>query len=227
MSRGVHSPRIARLGVVLLVLVTLASAYHFGVFARLDDPKALAESLVAMGVWGYLAFTLAYTVLQPFGVPGSVFIVAAPLIWPWPTAFTLSLVGTMAASVVGFSFARFVAKDWVAARIPARLRKYDASLERNAFQTVVVLRLILWMPQALHSFFGVSRVGFWTHFWGSLIGYVPPLLLVSYLGNEMFDASGRMQPAAWPILGGLLLASLAIAALSWAVEHRRRPSQVL
>jgi uncharacterized membrane protein YdjX (TVP38/TMEM64 family) len=129
----------------------------------------------------------------------------------------------MGASVVGFSFARFVARDWVAARIPARLRKYDESLERRAFSTVVVLRLLLWMPQALHSFFGVSKVSFWTHFWGSFVGYIPPLLVVSYLSAEMFDMSGKMQPGAWPILAGLLIASLLIAALA-RVYGRRRPS---
>jgi uncharacterized membrane protein YdjX (TVP38/TMEM64 family) len=116
-----------------------------------------AEDARALGAWGYIAFILAYTALQPFGVPGTIFVVAAPLIWPWPIAFALSMVGTCA-SVVGFSFARFVAKDWVSAHIPERLRKYDASLERNAFQTVVVLRLLFWMPQVLHSFFGVSKV---------------------------------------------------------------------
>jgi uncharacterized membrane protein YdjX (TVP38/TMEM64 family) len=205
------------------VLVTLAAAYRFGIFSRVSEPKALADTLVAMGAWGYLAFILAYTILQPFGVPGTIFIVAAPLIWPWKTAFALSMVGTMGASVVGFSFARFVAKDWVSARIPARFRKYDESLERNAFGTVVVLRLIFWMPQALHFFLGVSKVRFSTHFWGSLLGYVPPLFLVSYLGGQMFDVSGRMQPGAWPILAGLLIASLLVAVLARAYERRRQP----
>ncbi len=221
MSSTVRSLRSAKLGVVGLVLVVLVLAWYFGVFARVGAPGALARTLLEMGAWGYLAFIVAYAVLQPFGVPGTVFVVAAPLIWPWQTAFALSMIGTMSASVVGFSFARFVARDWVAPRIPARLRKYDETLERNAFQTVVVLRLILWMPQVLHSFFGVSKVGFWTHFWGSLIGYVPPLLLVSYLGGSMFDASGRMQPAAWPIMAGLLAASLVVALLARAWERRR------
>jgi len=211
-----------KLVVVGLVLVMLAAAWHFGVFARVGDPRALTRALLDLGAWGYLAFVVAYTVLQPFGVPGTVFVVAAPLIWPWPVAFALSMVGTMAASVVGFSFARFIARDWVSARIPARLRKYDAALERNAFQTVVVLRLILWMPQVLHSFFGVSKVGFWTHFWGSLIGYVPPLLLVSYFGASMFDASGRMQPGAWPIMAGLAAGSLVLALVARAWARRRR-----
>ena len=149
-------------------------------------------------------------------MPGTIFIVAAPLIWPWPVAFALSMAGTMAASVVGFVFARFVARDWVAARIPARFRRYDAALGQRGLQTVVVLRLIFWMPQPLHFFFGVSRVGFWTHCWGSLIGYTPPLLLVSCLGSGLFDASGRLQPKAWPVMAGLLAASLLVAALARA-----------
>jgi len=216
----VASKARAKFSVIALVLLTLGAAWYFGVFSRVAEPRLLARTLVDMGAWGYFAFILAYTVLQPFGVPGTIFIVAAPLIWPWQTAFALSMVGTMSASVVGFSFARFVAKDWVAAHVPAKLRRYDNALERNAFQTVVVLRLVLWMPQVLHAFFGVSKVGFWTHFFGSLVGYVPPLLLVSYLGGEMFDASGAIQPHAWPIMAGLLIVSLAIAAIARMRQRR-------
>ena len=220
MSWSLRSLVSAKLIVIVAVLIVLASAHQLGLFEWVAEPKALARSLLAIGAWGYVAFVLAYTLLQPFGVPGTIFIVAAPLIWPWPTAFALSMAGTMSASVVGFSFARFVAKDWVSARIPARFRKYDEALERNAFQTVVVLRLVFWMPQVLHSFLGVSKVSFWTHFWGSLVGYVPPLLVVSYLGAEMFDASGQIQPDAWPILGALAAASLLIAFLARAYQRR-------
>lgn len=212
---------LAKIGVVVFVAAALALAYRFGVFAEVSEPRRLGQALLAMGAWGYAAFILAYTVLQPFGVPGTVFIVAAPLIWPWPIAFALSMVGTMCASVVGFSFARFVARDFIAARIPARFRKYEDALERNAFRTVFVLRLIFWMPQVLHSFLGVSKVRFWTHFWGSLLGYVPPLLMVSYFGSQVFDASGNMQPRAWPMLGALLAASLLLVAILRRYDKRR------
>jgi len=202
--------RWTRLGAVLLVLGGLALAWRLGVFGHVSDPKRFAEAVVDMGVWGYVGFIVAYTLLQPFGVPGTVFVVAAPLIWPWPTAFALSMTGTMGASVVGFSFSRFVARDWVAARIPARFRKYDDAVERHAFRTVFVLRLIFWMPQVLHGFFGVSRVRFWTHFWASMLGYVPPLLVISYFTGQVFDETGALQPRAWTILGALVVASLAL-----------------
>jgi uncharacterized membrane protein YdjX (TVP38/TMEM64 family) len=213
-----------RFGLVVAVLAALVAAHQVGVFGRLSEPRVLAASLVEAGALGYVAFVVAYTLLQPFGVPGTIFIVAAPLIWPWETAFALSMVGTMGASVVGFSFARFVARDWVSARIPARLRRYDAAIEENALRAVVMLRLILWMPQALHFFFGVSKVRFWTHFWGSVLGYIPPLLVVSYLGSRMFDASGKMQPDAWPALGGLAATSLLVAGLDRVYARRRRSS---
>jgi uncharacterized membrane protein YdjX (TVP38/TMEM64 family) len=205
-----RSLRNARIALVAVIVVALLVAWRAGVFAHVAEPKVLARAIVEMGLSGYVAFIVAYALLQPFGVPGTVFVVAAPLIWPWPIAFALSLTGTMAASVIGFSFARFVARDWIVARIPERFRKYEAALERNAFRTVFVLRLIFWMPQVLHSFFGVSKVRFSTHFWGSLLGYVPPLFLVSYLGAQMFDASGHMQPRALPIMGGMAAFSLVL-----------------
>lgn len=133
------------------------------------------------------------------------------------------MVGTMNASVVGFSFARFIARDWLSRRIPARFHRYDKALEQHAFRTVALLRLIFWMPQVLHSFLGVSRVPFWTHFWGSFVGYLPPLFLVSYFGAEIIDLKGNLQPRAWPILGGLLAASLLlIVGLRWHGKRRAR-----
>ena len=203
--------RIAKFAVVIMLLGVLGLAYRSGAFADVSDPRSFARAVAGMGAWGYLGFIVAYAILQPFGVPGTVFIVAAPLIWPWPVAFALSMTGTMAASVVGFSFARFVARDWVAARIPQRFKKYDEALERHAFRTVLILRLIFWMPQLLHGFLGVSKVPFWTHFWASMLGYIPPLLVVSYFASEIFDPSGQMQPRAWTILGALFAASLALA----------------
>jgi len=211
---------LAKGGVVLLVAAALAIAYRLGVFAQLEDPRHFARALAASGAWGYAAFVLAYALLQPSGVPGTVFVVAAPLIWPWPIAFALSMVGTMAASVIGFSFARFVARDWVAAHIPARFRKYDEALARNAFRTVFLLRLIFWMPQLLHGFLGISKVPFWTHFWGSLLGYVVPLFFVSYFGSTLFDAEGHLQMPPWPTLVAFVVATASLVAIVRVGERR-------
>ncbi|MCC6521384.1 MAG: TVP38/TMEM64 family protein [Polyangiaceae bacterium] len=211
-----------KIAAVLGVAALLVAAWQLGVFERLGAPDELRRTLLELGAWGYLAFVGAYAVLQPFGLPGTVFIWAAPLIWPWPVAFGLSMVGTMAASVVGFSFARFVARDWIAARIPARFRKYDEAVARRGFVTVFVLRLVFWMPPLLHAFFGVSKVGFWVHFWASLAGYVLPLLIVSYFGEAVFDALKGAPVAVWVALGaGVVVSALGV----WLYRRRRGRTQ--
>lgn len=211
-----------RLALVALVIVGLVAAERAGALDLVREPAELKRFLLAQGGWGQLAFVVAYALFQPFGVPGTVFIMVAPLIWPWPEAFALSMAGTMAASVVGFSFARFVARDWIAARIPARFRRYDEALERRGFATVVTLRFIFWMPPALHAFFGVSRVPFWTHFWGSLVGYLVPLFLTAYFGERVFHLLELIPAKAWWAIGVGAAVALAIGALVW--WRRARPA---
>jgi uncharacterized membrane protein YdjX (TVP38/TMEM64 family) len=209
--------RRAKIAAVLAVVAILVLAQRLGVFRQLAEPARVAQTLVELGPWGYAAFILSYAALQPFGVPGTVFIMAAPLIWPWPVAFALSMAGTMAASVVGFSFARFIARDWVATRIPARFQKYDDALTERAFTTVFLLRFIFWMPPLLHAFFGVSKVRFATHFWGSLAGYAVPLFLVSYFGQKLFDVLKEIPAQVWMGVG----AGAVVLALGWWALRRR------
>jgi uncharacterized membrane protein YdjX (TVP38/TMEM64 family) len=213
-----RSLRVVKAGLVVAVVALLVTAQRFGLFEQFADPGRAKDTLVGLGAWGYVAFVVAYAVLQPFGVPGTVFVFAAPLIWPWHVAFALSMTGTMAASVVGFSFARFVARDWVSAKIPAKFKKYDEALSRRAFVTVFVMRLVFWMPQLLHAFFGVSKVRFWTHFWGSFAGYLLPMLMVSLFGPKLFDVAKELSVEAWIGIG---LGVVTIGLTVWLVRRRK------
>jgi uncharacterized membrane protein YdjX (TVP38/TMEM64 family) len=210
--------RAMKLGAVVGVLLMLAVLHRLGILQLFMDPSVIARMLRDLGGWGYLVFLIAYTLLQPFGVPGTMFVMAAPLIWPWQVAFALSMAGTMAASVVGFSFARFVARDWLERRLPARFHKYDDALAARAFVTVAILRFVFWMPQMLHTFLGLSKVSFWTHFWGSLVGYAVPLFLLSFFGQKLFDLMKATPPSVWLALGvGSALLALGV----WAIRRRR------
>lgn len=214
----VRDSRALKLGAVAGVALMLVIAHRLGILQLFVDPSVIARMLRGLGGWGYVVFLVAYTLLQPFGVPGTMFVMAAPLIWPWPVALALSMTGTMAASVVGFSFARFVARDWLERRLPARFHKYDDALAARAFTTVAVLRFIFWMPQMLHTFLGLSKVSFWTHFWGSLVGYAIPLFLLSFFGQALFDLMKATPPSVWLALG---VGSALLALSVWAIRRRR------
>ena len=210
--------RALKLVAVVAVVLLLALAHRLGIFQLFVDPSGIARMLRDLDGWGYVVFLLSYTMLQPFGVPGTLFVMAAPLIWPWPVALVLSMTGTMAASVVGFSFARFVARDWLERRLPASFHKYDDALAARAFVTVAVLRFVFWMPQMLHTFLGLSKVSFWTHFWGSLVGYAVPLFLLSFFGQKLFDLMAATPASVWIAVG---VGSAALALTVWAIRRRR------
>jgi uncharacterized membrane protein YdjX (TVP38/TMEM64 family) len=214
------SERNGKIAAVVAASVVLLIAYELGVFDQVRDPAQLAKTLLALGAWGYVAFIVTYAAVQPFGVPGTIFVFCAALIWPWPIAFALSMIGTMAASIIGFSFARFVARDWISSRIPEQFKKYDEALARRALVTVIVMRLIFWMPPLLHAFFGVSKVRFWTHVWGSLIGYVIPLFLMSYFGQKLWDVMKGIPTSAW-IETALGVALVALAVFAWRRSRRQ------
>jgi uncharacterized membrane protein YdjX (TVP38/TMEM64 family) len=161
----------------------LLLAYHFGLFRDFGDPARLKETLVGLGAVGWIAYLVAYTFLQPFGVPGVAFIAGASLVWPPPVAIALSLTATLLASAVGFSFARYIARDWVEPKIPARFRKYDERLATRGFATVFVLRLVFWMNPTLHALLGISRVRFTTHLAASFVPYVAQVVAVTFLGD--------------------------------------------
>ncbi|MBT9560305.1 MAG: VTT domain-containing protein [Myxococcales bacterium] len=161
---------------------------------------------------------LSFALLQPFIVPGTVFLLGAPLIWPWHIAFALTMTGTMAASVIGFLFARIVARDLLAPRIPAKLRRFDDALERRGFKTVLFIRFALGMAPPIHAFFGTSKVPFSVHFWGSLLGYAPVLLGFALLGDKLVFFLLSVPWPVWVSLVGVVLVGVVL----WQLRRRAR-----
>ncbi|MCB9600932.1 MAG: TVP38/TMEM64 family protein [Sandaracinus sp.] len=213
--------RALRIGLVAAAAGLLVVAWRLGILDVFAEPERLRTWIVERGAWGQLAFVIAFALLQPFGVPGTVFVLVAPLLWPWPEAYALSMVGVMIASTIGFSFARFVARDWVERRVPAKFRRYEDALARRGFFTVFALRFVLWMPPALHAFFGVSRVSFATHFWASLVGYALPLLGMAYFGERLFEWLAEVPASVWLATGAVLVVA-AIGVVVAVMRKRRR-----
>jgi uncharacterized membrane protein YdjX (TVP38/TMEM64 family) len=205
-----RSQAVMRIAALVFVAIGLVAAQQTGLFRLLGDPARATQALVDLGPWGKVAFVATYAALQPFGVAGTAFVLLATLVWPWPVAFGLSMAGTLSASVVGFSLARFVARDWVARRVPARFHAYDEVLAERGLRTVAAMRLVFTMHPMLHAFFGVSRVSFWTHFWGSAAGYALPVLAIVYFGEKLFEALRDAPLSVW-VGVGLTAAAIALA----------------
>jgi uncharacterized membrane protein YdjX (TVP38/TMEM64 family) len=219
--------RVLKLALVTAVALGALGAWRFGVFELFADPARMKSALLDMGAAGYAAYLAVFAFLQPVGVPGIALTIGASYVWPKPIAFALSLVGSVLASTTGFLFARFVARDWIAANMPARFRGYDERIASRGFATAFFLRLVFMMNPFLHGLFGISKVRFRSYVLGSLLGYVPGLVLWVWASAWAIDLVKEAEPREYaPIAIGVVGLVVAVRVGFWW-RRRRRESRAL
>lgn len=168
------------------MVLVLAAAIALYLSGALEDPRGTVELVRAAGAWGAIAYLAAFAVLQPLGVSGHVFVLAAAAIWDAPQAFALSLLGAVGAACVSFAFARYVAYEWVQARIPARARKYEDWVTERGLLGVIVYRTLTFTMHPAQLLMGTLRVRFGTMLVGTVIGFIPAIAIDVLLGGELW-----------------------------------------
>ncbi len=203
--------RTRRLALLAGAALLLLGAWRFGVLALVRDPAHLRELLLQIGPLGFLVYIAAFALIQPIApVPGMMFSIAAGLVWPPPVAVVLALVGATLASVNGFWFARYLARDWVEQWIPDRLRKYDEQMARRGFVTVLALRLFFWTNQGLNAFCGLSRVPFSTHLAATFLAYIPVSIALTYLGEAAVTILWHQPIERWLAAAALIVVGVVV-----------------
>jgi uncharacterized membrane protein YdjX (TVP38/TMEM64 family) len=180
----------------------------------LRDAERVESFLTESGVVGPIAYVLAFTAAQPITLPGAALILPATLVWPGLTVFALSWLGGMIASTVGFVIARWVAQDWVQARLSGRLQGWDDRIASRGTRAIIGLRVVTGFAPAADWLLGVSAVTMRQFLVGTAIGLVPSTLAFSFLGDDAIRLFERL-----PGLGLVLLAAVLVVV---AVRRRRR-----
>ena len=198
--------------VLLLVLVIgfAVAAYVSGSLETLYQPELLRDMLVGQGVRGQLLFLAGFALIQPMGVPGFVFVIAAAMLWSPPVAFLLSMAGSIGAAVTGFAFARFVARDWVQAHLPERFHRFDDRLEQQSFRTVVLVYLVFFLAPPAHWVLGLSRVHFWPFLAGAAVGFIPGNAALVFIGGPLVEWLFVNPVWLWAVAGMVLLVGLVV-----------------
>ena len=208
-----------RIGATALVVLLCLAAWQV---TKLDSEGA-RELLESAGPWAPILYVVSFALLEPFGVLAVLFIGPGSLIWEWRELFLLSWFGSVGASIVGFYFARSLGRDWVARRVPSRLRAYEERLERHAFLSVVALRLLFFLWPPVHWMLGLSRVRFGTYALASAIGLIPGVAFFTFLGKSVVDAVLSLPPE---YAVGLVVASVLVFGLiRWRRNRRARTAE--
>jgi uncharacterized membrane protein YdjX (TVP38/TMEM64 family) len=195
-----------KIAALVAVIALGVAAWRSGVLSLFADPERMRDLLLTQGTLGYLVFVLAFVVLQALGIPMMAFVVGASYVWPKPIAFGLSVAGIVGSSCLGFGFARFVAREWIASRLPPKLRGVDQKVGERAFSTIFVMRLIFWGNPFVHALFGISKVRFSDYLFASVAAYVPIIAAAVWASGYAIDLIKGRPVTEWlPYAAGLVL----------------------
>ncbi len=203
--------RAAALAAAVLAAVL---AYASGLLNQ-DNLRALFTD---SGAVGPVLFVALFSVVQPFGFPGIIFMLLSVVIWPLWFAFLLNLAGASGAGVVGFGFARFVGRDWVQRRLPKRLRDLEERVLTHAFLTVLVVRLTTYLLPPASWALGLSPVRFGPFLLATVIGLFPMTAFITFAGANALTWLGDQPREVWIGLGTVVI----VLALVLGLARRRR-----
>ena len=197
-----------RLILISLIAGLAATAYFTGLYQYLA-PDRLRELLTDAGPWGPALVVLLFATLEPFFVPGAIFLLAAATVWPFWLALTVNMLGAVGAGMVGFFFARYLGRDWVEGRMPEGLRKWDERLSQKGVSAVVLFRFFFFLNPASHWALGLSRVSAPAAFLGTAIGFAPAIAAWTYFGSQILDWFNAQTAATWIPLALAIIAIIA------------------
>ncbi len=163
--------------------------------------------------WG--AFIALYIVAAVLLLPGLILTIAAGFIFGLPAGVVLVSVSSVLGATAAFLIGRFIARDWVAARVDGwRLfGALDAAIARRGFLIVLLVRLSPVFPFNLLNYaLGLTAVRVRDYVLASWIGMFPGTVLYVWAGSFAQTLTAAAEGDVETGLAGQLLFVLGLVA---------------
>jgi len=201
-----------RTALAAVAIVLMVAAWKLGAFENFGSTDKVHALIDSWGTWAYVLYVVSFMALMPIGIPAFVWVLPAGILWPFWVAYPLSLFAVACGASNGFFFARYIARDWVAARMSGRVQRFDQQFTANGLRSVILFRLVFQLGAPTHWLLGMSQVGYGTFVVGTVLGAMPVVALVTWLGHDAVH---------WVEMHGVLAVVILVAAVAAAVTARR------
>ncbi len=197
-----------RVSLVAGILALGVAAYAGGLLSYLH-PDSLRSTLSDAGAWGPGLFLLGFALGEMFAVPSDLFIIAAGLAWPLWLALPIAWFGSVLSALGVFLLSRYVAREFVQARLPERLRVVDSQLERGGVLAVALIRLGAFLAPWTHPALALSSVTARAYVIGTALGVLPGVIGLVLFGDVVTRWFDSIPGWIWLVLVVLIVVQLA------------------
>jgi uncharacterized membrane protein YdjX (TVP38/TMEM64 family) len=158
--------------VFVIFIIVAITIIRFTPVKEFFTQTALSNFLKTAGMWAPLFFIFVYAVGVCLFVPGTLLTALGAAIFGSYWGFLYVWIGAMVGSSAAFWIGRNLGREFAASLIGDRLRKYDDTIERNGFATVLYLRLVYFPFTPMNFGMGLTKVRFWDYFFGTGLGII-------------------------------------------------------
>ena len=216
-AEGKKGGLLKRLVIIALIIGAIAAIRFSGATQYLEQEK-LRQLILGYGALAPMMYILLYTVAPVLFLPGlPITVVGGILFGPfWGVIYTIT--GATAGACLAFLVSRYIARDWVAAKLKGpRWRRLDEGVERHGWKVVAFTRLIPVFPFNLLNYaFGLTKVRFLDYAVATFVFMLPACIAFIVFSSSLLDVlRGRISPA---FIAGLLLI---VAVSSIPIFYRR------
>jgi uncharacterized membrane protein YdjX (TVP38/TMEM64 family) len=161
-------------------------------------------------------FILLYVTATAFSVPGAVWLtIGGGFVFGTLAGTLYAVAGATAGAVLVFLAARYAVGDWLAAKAGPALRRMEDGFRRDAFNYLLILRLIplfpFWLVNLVPAFLGVRLSTFAL---ATFVGIIPGGAVYAGIGSGL---SGLLAEGQTPDLGVVFRPEVFLPLLGLAV----------
>ena len=211
--------RFGPLGILALAII-LALVFDLQRFVSLEALSENRDRLVGFvdrhAVLAPVLYALGYALAVALSIPGAIILTIAGgfLFGTW-LGTALVVTGATVGATIVFLIARTALGDFLRAKAGPRIRRMEAGFREDAFNYLLVLRLIpifpFWLVNIVPAFLGVSTG---TYVLATLLGIIPGSFVFAGVGNGL---GAVLEAGGDPDLGLLFEAEVLLPIVGLAV----------
>jgi uncharacterized membrane protein YdjX (TVP38/TMEM64 family)/Fe-S oxidoreductase len=212
----------------LVLLAAAVTGVHLSGAGRYLQQDTLRSLIAGYGAFAPAIYILIYTLAPVLFLPGlPITIVGGILFGPfWGVVYTIT--GSTLGASLAFLVARYLARDWVAAKLTGpKWEKLDREVAQHGWKVVAFTRLIPAFPFNLLNYaFGLSKVSFTHYVLATFFCMLPACIAFIVFSSSLLDLiRGNLSPTA--LLGIALIIVVSLIPVFYRMIKTRRQEERL
>jgi uncharacterized membrane protein YdjX (TVP38/TMEM64 family) len=210
-QRKASSTRLLIFILAVTGLFILARVFDLQNYIQEDH---LRRFIVACGLWGPVIYLLFWAIVPILLLPCLPLTLAGGVLFGPFWGVVYATIGSATGASLAFLVARYLARDWVAAKLSGtRLGRLDDQVARNGWKIVAFSRIIPVAPYFLLNYaFGLTQISLLPYVIATLIAMLPWTIAFVLVSSSILPFL-QGQVSIWLVIGAILVALVSLLPL--------------